>query len=735
MRWLMAVVCAGPLVAASTATWEMNSYADFVKGKFAGVALDADGRLAAAPRLGTLLASGEAALWTVAQAPDGSLYAATGHGGKVFRIDASGHSQLLWTAPQPEVFALAVGPDGALYAAASPDGRIVRIRDGKAEDFFDPHAKYVWALAFGKDGALYAGTGSQGKIYRIDAGGKGEVYYETGQSHVTALAFDAQGRLLAGSEPNGILYRIAARNQAFVLYDSTLPEIRSIVAQPDGTVLAAAMGGSVMSRVGTQNASPAGTALAPSTASVSVTVTDSAAAQAGGDLNAKPAAAAPAPAQPAQAAPFTPIVDIAGVEKSAVYRIHADNTVETLWSSKEANLYDIAASGPDVYLATDQQGRVYRLGADRQASLVLETGEGETTRLLRTAGGLVAATGDLGKLFRLENQPVENGTYEAPVHDAGAVARWGRLTWRSSGAGGEARFETRAGNSARPDRTWSAWSQPVASASNNAVTSPNARYIQWRVTLRGAEVVDNVSLAYLPQNGPPVVRSVTVAAQAGAQRGASNASSAANASYAITVTDSGDAPNLSSGTPSQTVGRTGTGQIQVSWQADDPDGDRLVYAVYFRGEGERAWKLLKDNLYDNTWNLDGDSLADGRYRFRVVASDRPSNPPAEAIEATGTSGPVWIDNTPPLVRIENARRTGAGVELDVDAADAASALKRCEYSVDAGPWTLVEPVSGITDSPEERFHIAAPVGPGEHLVVVRAVDGAGNAGLAKTVIR
>jgi hypothetical protein len=726
-----------PVFAASTATWEMSSYSDFVKGKFTGVALDADGRLTVAPQLDTLLNSGESVLWSVVQAPDGAVYAATGHGGKVFRIAPNGKSEIVWTAPQPEVFALAIGPDHALYAAASPDGKIVRIENGRAADYFDPHEKYIWSLTFGPDGALYAGTGNRGVIYRIPAQGKGEIYYSTGQAHITSLAFDNQGRLLAGSEPNGILYRITAKNQAFVLYDSTLPEIRSLAVLKDGSILAAAMGGSIMSRVGastgTLTTSGAG---ASGAAAVSVTVTDDGTStQAGPDLKTKAPAAAPAATVTQQTATFTPLIDISGVEKSAVYRIRPDNTVETLWSSKDENLYDIAPSGPGIYLATDQQGRVYRLNPNRQTELVLQTGEGEATRLIETPRGLLAATGDLGKLFRIGNHEASSGAYESPIHDSGAVARWGHLSWRSSDDKATVRFSTRSGNSLRPDSTWSPWSAPITSPSNNAIQSPNARYIQWRAELSPGAEISDVSLAYLPQNSPPVVRSVSVNSVQSTRSASTSTSSSSAASYSITVTDTGESPNLSSGTPAQTVGRSSAGQIQISWQADDPDGDKLVYALYFRGDGERDWKLLKDRLTENTFNLDGDSLADGRYRFRVVASDRPSNPPAEALEAQQVSAPVWIDNTPPAVHIDNPQRTAVGLELDVIADDAASSLKRCEYSIDAGPWTLVEAVDGITDSPHERFHIAAPAPAGEHLVVVRVLDTAGNAGLAKAVIR
>ena len=66
-------------------------------------------------------------------------------------------------------------------------------------------------------------------------------------------------------------------------------------------------------------------------------------------------------------------------------------------------------------------------------------------------------------------------------------------------------------------------------------------------------------------------------------------------------------------------------QIQIIWQADDPDGDRLVYSIYFRGEDENEWKLLRENFNETMLTLEGDVLADGRYLFRVVASDKASN--------------------------------------------------------------------------------------------------------------
>src|SRR5437870_1783392 len=136
------------------------------------------------------------------------------------------------------------------------------------------------------------------------------------------------------------------------------------------------------------------------------------------------------------------------------------------------------------------------------------------------------------------------------------------------------------------------------------------------------------------QNNAPVLRSISVTNQLSAAGAAARpASQPAPAAYSITVTDTGDAaPAISTGTPTQTPTRAGQQQINIGWQAEDPDGDRLVYSLWFRGEGEREWKLLKTNLHENTFAADGDAFADGKYFFRVLASDREANPPASARE-------------------------------------------------------------------------------------------------------
>lgn len=731
----LTLLCAGGLGAASPSAWEMSTFADFVKGKFEGVSLGRDGQLTTAPKLETQFDSGQPVIWAVVPAPDGGLYVATGHRGRVFKVDKDGKATLLWTAPGPEVFSLAVDRAGILYAAVSPDGKIFRIENGKATEYFDPKAKYIWALTIGADGALYAGTGAEGKVFRITGAGQGEEYYATGQANVTSLVTDGQGRLLAGTEPNGILYRISAKGKAFALYDSSLPEIRAVAVQPDGSILAAGLGGALAKKIqAAQTTTQAGQQdSAPATYSVTVTAADSDIKPP--EVKAPPVAAAPVSTPQATTQAATAVQDVSGVERSAIYKIHADNTVETLFSSKEENVYDIlTAAGGAFTFSTDQAGRVYRMTADHKLTLTAQTNDAEVVRLLQWNGALLAASANLGRLYRL-GPAGTTGSYESPVYDSGSVAKWGRLKWQGEGTVG---VRTRSGNSGRPDNTWSDWSEPIRVATGEQITSPNARYLQFQAEFSGAGAsVTGIVAAYLPQNNPPSIRSITALTQASAaQSSGQKQGGSATPSFSVTVTDTGDpAAATSTGTATQTLSRAQGQQLMLSWQADDPDGDRLVFQVDFRGDGEREWKNLRRNLHENTVLIDGDALADGKYLFRVQASDREANAEASANEAELISSPVLIDNTAPVVRVVSSKRTGTTADIEFSAADSASVLRRAEWSVDAGPWRAAAPNDGVLDSETEPFRVrVSDLAPGEHVVVIRVADSGGNAGLAKVIL-
>jgi hypothetical protein len=60
------------------------------------------------------------------------------------------------------------------------------------------------------------------------------------------------------------------------------------------------------------------------------------------------------------------------------------------------------------------------------------------------------------------------------------------------------------------------------------------------------------------------------------------------------------------------------------------------------------------------------------------------------------------------------------MHISFRAADGFSAIKRAEYSIDAGEWHYIEPVGQISDSPTEEYDFTAELPQGESPTVVAA---------------
>ena len=308
-----------------------------------------------------------------------------------------------------------------------------------------------------------------------------------------------------------------------MLYDANLPEIRAIVPMPDGTVYAAALGGSVAKRAQSATQAVAGPGRQRDDHRHHHHHHRGSAGRPGNEI--KPpdpqdrANTRASTSTPQVSTQFNPVVDVSGVEKSALYRINPDNTVETLWSSKEENVYDVLALERQILFSTDENGRIYGLSPDRRVTLVAQTNEGETTRLLPSDHSVLAATGNMGRIYRLGEKPGASGFLRGPAARCRHRLPLGQhqLARRDCPPARRWSFRTRSGNSAKPDRTWSEWSAPLTNPAGSPIASPNARYIQWKAELTGANgatpILNSVTLAYLPQNSPPVVKSINVVTQ------------------------------------------------------------------------------------------------------------------------------------------------------------------------------------------------------------------------------
>jgi hypothetical protein len=293
---------------------------------------------------------------------------------------------------------------------------------------------------------------------------------------------------------------------------------------------------------------------------------------------------------------------------------------------------------------------------------------------------------------------------------------------------------TRSGNTSSPDQTWSDWA-PLGP--DGAVMSPNARFIQWRAVFGSDRderpMLSSLRLPYLQQNFRPEIRSVEVLRPGIAIETLPTANNNAGVPSAVGVV-SGRVLPATPRASTRTVVRPGAHSL--TWAARDENDDVLIYSIFYRAENEAEWKLLVEGLTDSFYTVPPDTLPDGMYVFRIVASDIGSNPPELALAGLLDTIPFAIDRTPPVVTVEERSVENGRVTLDVEARDETSTLKQAEISVNAGPWRPVFPVDGIIDSQSETFEFSSDeLDSGEHVFAFRIYDQNENVGIGKAVVR
>ena len=706
--------------------WEISGRTELLRGDARGVSISDTGVVMLAPRLTEVFNTQQTYVWSSAIDNQGNIFLGTGHDGKTFKIAPNGNGALLYDAAELDVTALAIGRDGVVFAGTSPDGKVYRIAaDGKAEVYFDPADKYIWSLAVMSDGSLAVGTGDSGKLYRVRTAGatpEASLLVNTTQTHVISLAVTAQGDLIAGTDSGGLVLRVSPEGKTFALFDTQLREIHALAPAAEGSIYALAL--SDAASTSRTPSAPVVTSAQPGeggtpTTSVTITAIDEAGIPVQG-----------------QTTPVRSRSDVSNA-RSAVFRILPDGATDVVWSSPTVTAFAIAPSlqPGSVLIGTADKGRIYSVTNDGRDTLLLQSPEGQISSLFVKNNQVYAASSNQGKLFRFGNELIAEGTYESPVRDARLTAAWGRIWWRGGGA---VEVQTRSGNGERPDATWSDWSSPYRDPDGNQITSPRARFIQWRATVRTGAAsatpawIEDVSVAYLPRNVAPEVLAINVLPiGVGLQQ-------MAQVTVDPNVESSGLDPSVFgpvAPVPPRRFYQRGARSFQ--WQAEDRNSDTLEYAVYYRALNEQTFRLLKDKLRENFYTIDGAALADGRYVIKVIASDAPDNPPGQRLSGERLSEPVDIDNTPPVVKVTGQpqiRSDSVRVIFTVD--DATGKIRKADASIDGAAWLPVFPDDGIADSGHEVYTVDfGALAPGEHTISLRSFDSSGNVGTLSVTVR
>ncbi len=324
------------------------------------------------------------------------------------------------------------------------------------------------------------------------------------------------------------------------------------------------------------------------------------------------------------------------------------------------------------------------------------------------------------------------------------ISSWGCISWEGNTPSQTViSLSTRSGNSKKPDITWSDWSEEYK-RSGEKTKSPPARFIQYRATLTTnnsitAPILDNASIAYLPQNQPPLIRSIKISSP----RNSFEEKTGANNNSKISKTPS--YPKKKEINFGLSVHKP---KKLIYWESSDPNNDRLRFDLEYKGIEENKWKELQRNIKEEkTYHWNTNRIPDGYYQVKVIASDAPDNPTELALEDEKASNTFLVDNTRPVISVLKTimepdpperhppgSRAGNTLIISGIARDEMCNINEIHYSIDSGDWNPVFPADKIFDSKEESFLLKIPyIPPEEHTVVINAIDAEGNVGSSRIV--
>jgi hypothetical protein len=735
-----------------TREWRQSDAAEFEKGTAKGVAIRSDGNLMPAPRFSHFCDPNLAYLWALRLDSKGRLYAAGGSDAKVLRLDGTGKSTTVFESAELAAQAIVFDSRDNLYVGTSPDGKVYRVTpEGQKAVFFDPKAKYIWALAMDSQGTLYVATGDKGQVFAVGPDGNGRLFYQSDERHARSLAFDFKGDLLIGTEPNGLILRIEIRRKnakehpevgsSFVIYETSKKEVTSLIVDSSGNIFASSIGEKPRAPMAPAGGAPA---MLPPQPQPTVSIQ-------AGNVSTAPAT------QPVPSIPYFPS-PTGGAE---VTEILPDGSPKLVWTSREDLVYTMGYStSGKVLLGTGNKGTIIELDGSNVYSTIAKTASGQVTSLLAGPDGKIfVASANPGKIFILGPGFEHEGSFESDTFDAKIFSHWGRLTWwgEKGATAGKVAFYVRSGNTSSPEKNWSPWAGPYKLASGETVNCPPARFVQWKAVFLetdggAAPNISWVNLAYLPKNVAPVIDDVVIQDPGIRVQGFAQpvggpgilapvqlkmpqrpgGAMPAFAGFAGTVSlgpESAPKP-VKADVPPQ--GFEDKGYQSVLWSAHDENDDDLTFSVFYRGEGEQDWRLLKDKISPKFYSWDTTTMPDGAYYLKIATSDAPSNPPDQALFAGRVSDRFVIANTPPRIENLHANPAAGSASVSFDGISVSGAIARAQYSLDAGDWLIVYPIGLLSDAPRENYQInLSGLFSGEHTFAVQICDRFGNTTAAK----
>src|SRR5580698_1684639 len=390
------------LPAQGTRLWVQSRYEDFEKGQPLSTAISSRGYLESGPALRSVLLTPSTYIWAVASDSQGNAYIGTGSPATVLKVTPTGTSTKLFTTKELTVQTVRVGPDGSIYAATVPGGKVYRIKPGQtgldettAQVVFDAattarnvataksadQARYIWDLAFDSQGALYIATGGPAAIYRVNVSADtphAELFFESDEQHIRCLLFEPNGNLIAGSDGGGLVYRIGKDGKGLVIYDTPKREVTALAESTDGRLYVAAVGEK------TKSSLPPLPVQGIAVATATITIVTPGSVQASSSNGLIP-------------------------DGSEVDELSAQGAPRKLWASREDVVYALRSTPEGLLVATGNRGRIYRVHEDGSYLDLARAATGQATAFANAPDGVYVGSSNTGRLYKLAAQPSAQG--------------------------------------------------------------------------------------------------------------------------------------------------------------------------------------------------------------------------------------------------------------------------------------------------------------------------------------
>ncbi len=681
----VALILVSSARSSETRFWTLSRPDDFKEGTLRGISILGSGGITLSPKISPL--SGKTGqnttpfFWCQTVDSSDNLYIGSGNEGNIIKVSREGKISTFFRSDELEVTALAVDASDNIYAGTSPQGRIYKIsKNGDHEILCEPEERYIWALAFDPKGNLFAATGERGLILKVLKNGEYQVFFDSDEPHIVCLSFDGKGNLLAGSSGKGIIYRLAPDGKGEALFSTGMQEVSSIAALQSGTVLFSAIDRGTAE----PGVEPLQLVLREliSTAQADRRIAESAAEE---DTGKKFAATI-------EGMPLPEKKRAAEIPRSIIFAISPDDEVERYLLLQHEHVFTLCA-GKDgkIYAGTGEPGMFYKLEEKGQATLLAMFNEAHVTSIVTTRSSeLSLITSNMGRAYRLSPDLENTGVFISKPLDAGMKSEWGKLSCiLEHGEAASIEIYTRSGNTKIPDSEWSAWSSPYSPYKSEKIQSPPARYLQMKINISSntpadSAVLKSATIPYLPSNEPPEIKNL----------------STRKPGQKIALSGRQESGSKSLESQSKTVER---GEIGISWEASDPNGDDLLFILSCKTEKQDVWTPIGETSDASHFLWKHSDIPDGIYSIMVKADDSRSNFSGEAKSVELISDPVIVDSTPPQLNVITKNLVGSISTIVVSARDATGIVQQLLFSANQKNWTRVRSDDRICDSSEESF--------------------------------